>query len=212
MNFRRIVSRFKQAVDQVAMEFDTPEAMKKYLEEHPGADKANHSVKKHKGEGGGSGKPAGNPFMGDMKLVHKMDKAPMESEKSAKAIHRLGDQLDRATSYKGDASKVPEIKNKIREEHKKLISQAEDLDKTLDEFLAKHKDTKDEKNPGRQNTVDMVHDYAKHLKGVLDNAKKMEVDNLDFGRHRGVKDNAEKLHAGILNAASSLGMLVKPKD
>ena len=55
----RIVARYKAATSPVAMEFDTPEAMHKYLQEHPGADPANHSVKKHdkaspEGEGGES--------------------------------------------------------------------------------------------------------------------------------------------------------------
>ena len=36
----------------VGMEFDTPEAMQKYLHEHPGADPANHSVKKTVGPHG----------------------------------------------------------------------------------------------------------------------------------------------------------------
>ncbi|MFA6234138.1 MAG: hypothetical protein WC824_08130, partial [Bacteroidota bacterium] len=30
---------------KTAMEFDTPEALKKYLDEHPGADRSNHTVK-----------------------------------------------------------------------------------------------------------------------------------------------------------------------
>lgn len=43
---------FKQAVaveevaSRFAMEFDSPEALKKYLKEHPGADKSKHTVKK----------------------------------------------------------------------------------------------------------------------------------------------------------------------
>ena len=38
------------------MEFPTEEALKKYLEEHPDADKSNHSVKKEKQDGGEKGK------------------------------------------------------------------------------------------------------------------------------------------------------------
>ena len=56
---QRIVARYKAATSPVAMEFDTPEAMQKYLHEHPGADPANHSVKKHDkaSPGGGDKKP-----------------------------------------------------------------------------------------------------------------------------------------------------------
>ena len=47
---RRVASRYVGA-----MEHATPEAMKKYLKEHPGADKSNHKVKKQDGEKGGGG-------------------------------------------------------------------------------------------------------------------------------------------------------------
>lgn len=36
-------------LSKTAMEFDTEKALKKYLKEHPGADKSNHSVKKTEG-------------------------------------------------------------------------------------------------------------------------------------------------------------------
>jgi len=36
---------------KTAMEFDTPEALKKYLKEHPGADKTRHKVVEQKGKG-----------------------------------------------------------------------------------------------------------------------------------------------------------------
>ncbi len=48
----RVVNRH---LARVAMEFSTPEARKKYLEEHPGADASKHTVKKEE-KGGGKGK------------------------------------------------------------------------------------------------------------------------------------------------------------
>jgi hypothetical protein len=47
---KRVVARFLG----LAMEHDTPEALKKYLKEHPDADKSKHTVKKQedKDEGG----------------------------------------------------------------------------------------------------------------------------------------------------------------
>lgn len=47
---QRVVARFLNK----AMEHDSPEALKKYLHDHPGADKSKHKVKKQeesKGEG-----------------------------------------------------------------------------------------------------------------------------------------------------------------
>jgi hypothetical protein len=40
---QRVAIRY--AFERDAMEFDTPEALKKYLQNHPGADKSKHSVK-----------------------------------------------------------------------------------------------------------------------------------------------------------------------
>jgi hypothetical protein len=49
----RIVARFERE----AKEFPSPEALREYLKEHPGADRANHSVKKpEKGNGKENGK------------------------------------------------------------------------------------------------------------------------------------------------------------
>lgn len=43
----RVVARYLKAMGTLeAMEFNTPEALKDYLHEHPKADKSNHSVKK----------------------------------------------------------------------------------------------------------------------------------------------------------------------
>lgn len=47
----RVAARFLRATEPVAMEHDSPEALKKYLHEHPNADPSNHTVK---GKGGGS--------------------------------------------------------------------------------------------------------------------------------------------------------------
>ena len=40
---------------KTAMEFDTQEALDKYLKDHPGADRSNHTVKKQEGGGGSDG-------------------------------------------------------------------------------------------------------------------------------------------------------------
>ncbi len=52
---RKVAARFANSRGEVAMEFPTPEALEKYLKDHPGADKAKHTVKKPKGEGAAPG-------------------------------------------------------------------------------------------------------------------------------------------------------------
>ena len=47
--------------DRVAMEFDSQEALEKYLKDHPGADKSKHTVKK---DDGGKGKSDGESSLG----------------------------------------------------------------------------------------------------------------------------------------------------
>lgn len=56
----KLASELRDLADRVAMEFDTPEALKKYLQDHPDADKSKHTVKKpEKDEGGGDAKDKG---------------------------------------------------------------------------------------------------------------------------------------------------------
>lgn len=76
---RNIVARY---LDKVSMEHDSPEALAKYLKEHPNADKANHTVKKpekeekgkdegeskgDKGKGDEGGKDEGSKGLDDIK-------------------------------------------------------------------------------------------------------------------------------------------------
>lgn len=49
----------RNIVAKVSMEHDSPEAMKKYLHDHPGADKSKHHVKKQDGGGGSGGSDEG---------------------------------------------------------------------------------------------------------------------------------------------------------
>ena len=67
---------------RMAMEFPTPEALKEYLKEHPGADEAKHTVKKDEGKskekdesqssgGGGSFAPLAQKAVKDLKKEMK---------------------------------------------------------------------------------------------------------------------------------------------
>lgn len=59
----RVAARFQQA-----MEFDSPEALKKYLHDHPDADKSKHTVKKPE-----QGAPKGDQAPPEAKDDHKKD-------------------------------------------------------------------------------------------------------------------------------------------
>jgi hypothetical protein len=63
---RRVVARY---MSKVGMEHDTPEAMKEYLKDHPGADKSNHTVKKQ--DDGGEKKPESKSEEGGKKEESK---------------------------------------------------------------------------------------------------------------------------------------------
>ena len=75
--WRGKVANISGLLQHYAMEFDSEEALKKYLEEHPGADKANHHVKKKEDGGGDGGKskekkdPASRENLG-RDMIHKV--------------------------------------------------------------------------------------------------------------------------------------------
>jgi cell wall assembly regulator SMI1 len=83
---RRIVARFLAATNQVSMEFNTPEAMQKYLKEHPKADPANHHVKKDKDKGTGKSKkllrlPEEHSWWEDLPESHARSDEEIEKER-----------------------------------------------------------------------------------------------------------------------------------
>ena len=66
---------------RTAMEFDTQDALDKYLKEHPDADRSNHSVKKDAPKKEPSGKPAKMPPAQQKALkdtAKELDKSPRE--------------------------------------------------------------------------------------------------------------------------------------
>ncbi len=132
---RSVVARFVGAMDEVAMEFDTPEAMEKYLQDHPGADKSNHRVKKHKDQEEDQ-EPDTRPMpdlpvgskqtFRDDKTYDKCLKRSVKMEKDMSAVRRLGAQVDRLHSYRhSDPAKAKEVAAKLHERVLPVMKDAE---------------------------------------------------------------------------------------
>lgn len=71
---RRVASRFVEA-----MEHDSPEALKKYLKDHPNADPKNHTVKKHDEEKGGDDE-GGKADVSDVKTSMTFGQMPKKED------------------------------------------------------------------------------------------------------------------------------------
>lgn len=84
---RNVVARVLEAT-----EFDSPEALKKYLHDHPGADKSNHSVKKEeKGEGGKEDKKKSKAHL---KEVHDSLRTSGAIDKLKKTFRETGGDFE----------------------------------------------------------------------------------------------------------------------
>lgn len=88
---------------RVAMEHATPEALKSYLRDHPGADKGNHTVKKHDSTGRADGPDSGSI---SSKEVSSAIEAGTKSLKLNPATHKglrdLNKAIERGTATKRD--------------------------------------------------------------------------------------------------------------
>lgn len=125
---RSVLAGWLSAVaNRVSMEHSSPEALKKYLQEHPGADKSNHTVKKtDTSEGSDEDKPI------DWKAEHAAHKSKAE-EHAAKGDHisakqSYNDAAD-AAFHAGDTKTTDEMRSKARhharkQKDKELVSRA----------------------------------------------------------------------------------------
>lgn len=108
------------ADDHEAMEFTTPEALKKYLEEHPKADKSNHSVKdgpandndpKDEDQPGYGDNPT---QFADAKTHKQLAKRFSEVDHAGRTMDRLKSQYERMRSYRyNDPAKAKEVAEKL---------------------------------------------------------------------------------------------------
>lgn len=89
---------------RVAMQFDSKDALDRYLEAHPGADRANHSVKK-------SIKDSIKDFLSKSKVKPELEKAIQEAPPE---VHEILTSTDkRKEAFKGIATAIHESGKKI---------------------------------------------------------------------------------------------------
>jgi len=181
----RVVNRF-------AMEHDSPDALKEYLKEHPGADRKNHKVKKVPDAA------KKNPFAaGAKKLERAMGKAPLESEKALKRLHRL-----KGRDHKGP-TEGDKLRDQGREVHQTLVDQAEEVVKAIRGFMEGNDTEAD--SPQRMHAVEVAAKYMGDLERQIAESKKAGKGSFLSQ----IVEDGEKLHAGILNAASTMRLVVK---
>ena len=132
MNTNHIVARYLEASEKVAMEFDTPEAMKKYLKEHPGADKTNHSIKKQDkpSEGEGTETEAGkSKARYSPSSQHKMEVKHLNLKSSLKYDSEFVEELKKS---KQTLESLKAAKKRVRD----TCGEVEDNAEEVEEFFS----------------------------------------------------------------------------
>ena len=117
---------------RVAMQFDSKDALDKYLEDHPGADRANHSVKK-------SIKNSIKDFLSKSKVKPELEKAIQEAPPEVHEILTSSDK--RKEAFKGIATAIHEsgkkISKKIQESAHKELHEIKHAVKAAQKILRK---------------------------------------------------------------------------
>ncbi len=104
-----------QLFGTVAMEHSSPEEMKKYLHEHPGADPKNHSVKK---PGGGEGGAKGGEMQQHVgHLAKSLKQQTDHAFKMGEQAKKLETAFDKATGDRNGKEKAKEIAGKLNQTH-----------------------------------------------------------------------------------------------
>jgi hypothetical protein len=117
-----------------AMEFPTKEALEDYLKDHPGADRANHHVKRQDGLEGSKSTSAEGEIIKSMNRI--FDSINPEIVDSAPGLKALGDKtFHKKEVTKDDVRKAQtELRKKILYYRNRDLKQAERMEK-LDEQL-----------------------------------------------------------------------------
>jgi len=132
MKSKNVVVRFRQAglikrvAARFAMEHSSPEELKDYLHEHPGADPKNHHVEKK------DNKPSSG---GDDKASKEFMRHGQNAEKKLKAISRFAEQAD-----KQDGPKAKEALDKTHAAGSELHDLGVQLHKKLSGMKSKSAD------------------------------------------------------------------------
>lgn len=175
-----------------AMDFDTQDAMDKYLKEHPGADRSNHHVKKNDG-GGGAKAPKGKPF------GEHHDKFVKHRTKSLRSESNPSEDEEKADSI---SSKIRSLshhdKDKVEAEEKKhedwawdyLLKVGDDAEGSLKDFDALVKEaegvseSKWDKDDVRQakEALDGLKDTLKRRHKFDQKSKQPTTDSLELAR------------------------------
>lgn len=129
----RVVRRF-------AMEHDTPEALKKYLQEHPGADRAKHHVKKQETAGKSRGKDP-DSSVADAEAARSKTRSEASSKAfdELKSLKKKVDDADSSAKKKFDRAygKLLEHGLAAQKAAEKLLKKYENLGEGLEDEEAK---------------------------------------------------------------------------
>lgn len=190
----RLARQLLALSERVSMEFDSPAALKKYLKEHPDADRSSHTVKKQKSDEADSGKsPADDP-----KFQQYLQRTPLAANKAVSKLHRLQKSLERAESYRhGDPDRAKTVKQEIHKAHRELIGEAEAMLKKVKSVWDAAPESTDE--------------LAKRVRTRNEHIFKLMGDHIESAKERTDRDytphvieSAERLASFMANAASSL--------
>lgn len=173
----RVTTRF-------AMEHDSPEALKKYFREHPGADKSNHRVKKQEGAGKSPRSKEPDSSLADAEAA----RSKTRSEASSKEF----DELKSLQKKVEDAS--DSAKKKFDRAYGKLLEHGRAAQKAAEKLLKKYEDLgeglEDEAKSQSEATIKM-------LKSKLGDWKLADMD------HQRIADGTA--HKMVLQAEQTFG-------
>lgn len=129
---RRVLARYiATSEEHLAMEFNTPEALREYLHEHPGADKSKHTVKKP----GGEGSPKGEEPKGESKKDDSKGEPKGDSGSSSKPKKMFSDEemsMPKLVTQKtGNPEELMGAAQKAHEEQLDWLNHGKGLEKAL---------------------------------------------------------------------------------
>jgi hypothetical protein len=123
---KRLAAKLFGKVGTVAMEHSSPEEMKKYLHEHPGADPKNHTVKKPGGGEGGGGAAKGGEMQQHVGHLAKSLKQQTEhSFKMGEQAKKLYAAFDKATGDRHGKEKAQQVAEKLNQAHHSALTSAD---------------------------------------------------------------------------------------
>jgi hypothetical protein len=187
------------------MEHESPEALKRYLKEHPDADKSKHHVKKQEGSGS-KGAPANVAIMSKKParpIFQGISSIKNESQGAQKATDKLIDK----SLESGTLSDPGKTLKAVADSYGKQYDQAKDMSKGLQELANKVKTLYgnadfDPPEPvvkalkGAKKSLDDIQEHADVLAGDFDS---MDHDKANDALRK-VKDGDNSTHEALQKA------------